>query len=312
MQSQKHVATLASASAGTSPAGDRRSYAPNLENVWILEHWFNLCLFLMGILSGLQGIPGQKTGRFSCVEYHCSSIRRDQYVYIYIYIDYIPLRCLGVWAPQFFREAKPYTTSPHCSLVSQYGRLKWFLLLPDRQNIPNKVALRQPQCWEQALGTPHFLENDEKVWYLYIFIDILPSRWSVPTTITDRYKVYTSQGDAGWLHWKVITSYSTTMGNYLGLPAPTSFPRIHLTHNMIIYIIIYIYISHIIIWHMTCSVAYNEPTRKGCPESRKNPKLLASHVPWQLLGHQAVERVGRWTHQPSSRFNVHNGNCTTE
>ena len=40
-------------------------------------------------------------------------------------------------------------------------------------------------------------------------------------------------------HSKVITSYSTTMGNYPELPAPTSFPRIHLTHNMIIYIIIY-------------------------------------------------------------------------
>lgn len=44
---------------------------------------------------------------------------------------------------------------------------------------------------------------------------------------------------------------------------------------------------------MRCSFPYNEPTRKGCPESRKNPKLLASDAPWQLLAHQADDCVSR-------------------
>lgn len=46
-------------------------------------------------------------------------------MYTSLYVVWV----FGLVLAQFFREAKARSTSPNYSLVSQYGRLKWFLLL---------------------------------------------------------------------------------------------------------------------------------------------------------------------------------------
>ncbi len=134
--------------------------------VWILDSEFHLVFSSWKFSVDFEEIPGQRKARFPPLSIIALGFKGTR-MYTSLYVVWV----FGLVLVQFFREAKAYSTSPNCSRVSQYESIWNFEVVsvtscPDCQNLPNKVALKQQQCWEQALGGPYFLEQR---WQTMIF-----------------------------------------------------------------------------------------------------------------------------------------------